>query len=925
MTGIRRTNSSDTYNVLVEAYHNIADGEIDRVEFAISVNGSSVGTQTVSSRQMWLPNDSTYTDPLPGNWGGGPAPLWCYGYSLLMSDYSAGYIDIVPTVYATSGESVTLETIRVYNDSDGTDRRPCTGIAYWDYNSGSDTNTGLTTGSPVKTFQKALEVIASSNDVGGGIVYVNAAGVHKLGSRNAYSFGANLFTGGHHWVTVMPKAGLTRDDVHIARISNFDGDWMTFSGTTAGQSARLRISDCCIDLPGITVSGGSNITLSIWTEHVKFAPPSPFNQHPNNGEGAYIRIYDYSGSGVGLNAAGPRGTWFSTGCERSFGVFGTVGEKSRGSTVDSCIGVMTQFNNDNEAHTNLLTTNIYQNYGISGYFAQTTTSLSISGLGGNSYKVEANAPYSGPDFAEAARYLTGSSSLGILLADFPTSANNVTWAVTGFGYTSSRPYVVITGAGIVAETYVSGKISPGKFGDTTTWEVFGPHSDVVQVNVGGLKNLIYSNAATYKSWQTQGIFSNGNSVSGMAIVNMYDGDTTINTTRSYLVGSYNKHLLFRNATIDQMEVLSTQTLEDCEIIDCVFNNFEEFNGIGSTTTYASLVDTRYNHFIDSGDAVGTNTSTGMFFALATPSESTGAYASVSSYGYGTASSLWETPSNSMRTLDKGAWENVSTADWSIPLGVSITGGVLVSTSSSPNSSIHITSNTPLLYSLGKLKTSSPATSLFLGSTISSPSYFSGSAEIKIPVTALMVSGSLPVPGLLIEQPPALVTASAPAVTVSVIINIPNSSVSSATFDTSVSPTATGGTGAVILLSTVTTVEATAPEIDFVIGIQNPTGNNSPTIIAPRQEYTNGVPIGILTIEAQSPASDLELKEVMSQLVQVRNNITSLPVASQGAWSQKVIGNINKNTIKTVINIMTSEYQNFAKRPPREAAIFRNNK
>jgi hypothetical protein len=39
MSGIRRTSSTDTFNVIVEAFHNISDGEVDRVEFDISVNG----------------------------------------------------------------------------------------------------------------------------------------------------------------------------------------------------------------------------------------------------------------------------------------------------------------------------------------------------------------------------------------------------------------------------------------------------------------------------------------------------------------------------------------------------------------------------------------------------------------------------------------------------------------------------------------------------------------------------------------------------------------------------------------------------------------------------------------------------------------------------------------------------------------------
>jgi hypothetical protein len=923
MTGIRRTSSSDTYRVLVEAYHNIADGEIDRVEFAISVNGSLVGTQTVTEREMWFPNDSSYDDPLPGDWGGGPAPLWCFGYELLMSNYSAGYIDIVPTVYAGSGESVVLETIRVYNDSDGTDRRPCTGIAYWDWNSGDDSNTGLTTGSPVKTFQKALEVIAASNDVGGGTVYVNAAGTHKLGSRNLYSFGANLYTSGHHWITVMPRPGLSRDDIALERVSTFDGDWMTFSGTGAGQRARLRISNCIIYLPGFNISSGSNIILDIWTEHVLFTPPPPFNQHPYNEEGTYIRMYDYNGAGIGINPLGTRGLWYSTSCTRKFGVFGNVGNKVRGAWIDSCIGVQVQYNNNDEAVTNIYNTNVYQNYGVSGYFAQTTTGLAITNIGGNSYKVIPTDPsYSGPDIADAAQYLTGSTSLGILLAGLPTSSNNVTWAVTGYGYTLGVPYVVITGAGLTAET-ATGSISPGKFGDTTTWEVFGPHSDLVQVNSDGLKNLIYSNVAAYRAWQTQGVFSNGNSVSGMAIVNVYDGRPLINNIRHYLVGSYNKHLLFRNATLYQMEVLSTQTLEDCEVIDCVFDNLDEFNGIGSTTTYASLTDFRYNHFIDGTDAVGTNNSTGEFFELATPSESTGAYCSATSTAYATASTLWPTPTE-YRSVDKGAWSNVSYADWGIDGAVDLIVSGFILSGSLPSYSVNL--QTGVATATGSCYFTGYVERQVNPDTLVGTTALWGYAETSIASTILSGSTDLPTPGIVTELLHIDILAETlPKVGIDITVILDDTDAVASVTAQSPSATASAGTWGTATTSTAN-IGASSPAVHEVITTSNPEiPIELPTVVVPRVEFNNSTSSSQINLEAASLVNDLDINRVLGQLSNVSHNITRVPLSSQAFWSQNIVGSVDKNTNKKIINIMTANYQNFAQKKNREASVFRNKK
>lgn len=769
MTGIRRTSSSESYNVLVEAYHPLVLGDIDRVEFAISSNGGASSTTTVTERAMWFPDDSDYDDPLPGDWGGGPAPLWCFGIKILMSDYAAGYIDVVPTVYAGSGESVTFEAIRVYNDKDGTDRRPSPKIVYWDYNSGSDSNSGLSTSLPVKSFEKAADVASTSHDCGGAIIYVNSAGEHQVRGTN-YGQNVELYTGGHHWLRVMPKPGLTREEVKIVRIpeaSDTNGNWMYFKGTSTtpgAQRARVRFSDLTIVNGGFKIGTWTHLYMQLWVEHCLNVPPSPFDE-PVLGTGLHIRSIETVAGCLDLvNKKDGIDKIFITGSTRrcSFGG-GQWGDIVRGCWIDKFAGQVFQPQYKDSALVNILVTDVYQEVGVSGRF-EAQGSFRIEAKTGQVYRVQANAGYAGRDFIPDLAYLSGSSRLGIRLENFTTSTNNnMALQLLSGGYSGGLPWVDVSSAlslnNLTPETDSSATVTNGSFSSpTTNYNTWGPHSDIfqfIQTESYPVQNILVSNFAVFPCWEAQGIFGSTSNLSGICFVNYYDGGIGQGPRSFYYAASSNicKNVLIRNSFISRLEVSSTDLIENSEIIDSVFGSLTASEG--TMASYTGQVDTRYNHFTGSS-LIGGYATSGVYFSSSTPAQSTDATVSASSPAYGTASTLWDRPVPWFEA-NKGPWLNVALADWSYTESTGETTGNVIytgaaSSSSSiiPNETLGIRKDVGIVYNSSIIPPATYKERIVLSSSTSNSILPSISTNRVVSLGALSSSSVLPSFGLSIK-------------------------------------------------------------------------------------------------------------------------------------------------------------------------------
>tara|TARA_R110002074_G_scaffold402324_1_gene607040 strand:+ start:84766 stop:87432 length:2667 start_codon:yes stop_codon:yes gene_type:complete len=871
MSGIRRTQPTDTFNVIVEAYHNISDGEIDRVEFAIIVNNTEVPGLEVNTREMWFPDDTSFTDPLPGI-AEGTAPIWGYGTTLLMSDYDDGTIEIKPTVYAASGESVLLPTITVYNDIGDNDLRPTVKSIYWDWIGGDDSNNGLTLGAPVKTFQKACTEVATTNDCGGGTIYVAATGVHTLQSSNNYSFGANLHTSHQWWLNVTPDPSLDRADTTIETPSTFDGDWMTFAGTGGSTNANIKLSNLRL-IPGVTMSSSADVTLNTWTEHCLFEPPEPFNLDSNGGMS--VSAYDYRGSPVGISPQGPLGIRYATSCTSRHSIFPGVGNWVRGWFAYQSAGPIIQINADDEAYSNVLISNLHGN-DVSGYFPVLTDSLRVELEGGSIYRLQATDNYTGMDFAAHGPYLGDAIQFGVNTAGFSNGANNDTHGVISGGYSGSFPYLAITGFGgtPIVESEATVTFQPARLTDGSTWETL-VHSDVVQFNVDDTTNTILSNIAVFSGWQTQGIFNAAHPTSGIAIVNFYDGfvgeDYSL-PTRTYTAGAPSKHVIVRNGTFAQVQVDAAEANEEIEWLDCVFSGWGTLAGSMATYTGQGYID--YNHFMTAGEETGGNFTTGLYYDDPVPSLAGNATASASSTAYGSASTLWPKPSVWNTTNSKGAWDNVATADWSSIGSTGVTASELISAGS-------LNSNAPAIHPYISSPLSGVSTLLAVSTLVYDPS--TGSPLITLEPSELFSSSSV----IFLDG-----------------ADVPSVSVTSAD---SIA-TATVGTSSSIAVPSQT--------VSLTVGIAAAVVSNEP-IDPPRKPPTElpvfsiNVATAIRSLEATVSLKDSELLPVLIDLKKVNNNIADISADARSVWSLNILEHMDDPaTSRTVLSINSSNYAKF---------------
>lgn len=149
MTGLRRTTPAFVHDLSVKVD---AHAGIDRVEFAIVANGTPHSTLTASALSMRFPNFGSVS----------LKPFWGHGVGLDLSTVPAGTIVVTATVYQVGGGSYVLpDTMTIYNDTDGGDRRPRQVTIYADGTDGNDANNGSSWALAVKTIGRA-RVLARS-------------------------------------------------------------------------------------------------------------------------------------------------------------------------------------------------------------------------------------------------------------------------------------------------------------------------------------------------------------------------------------------------------------------------------------------------------------------------------------------------------------------------------------------------------------------------------------------------------------------------------------------------------------------------------------------------------------------------------------------------------------------------------------------
>ncbi|MCB1712455.1 MAG: hypothetical protein KDH96_08245, partial [Candidatus Riesia sp.] len=809
-------------------------------------------------------------------------------------------------------------------------------------------------GNPVANFDLACRLVATNNGVanavGGGTIYVAGTGLHSLRSYSNYSFGADMYGGsGQWWLEITPMDGLNREDVWLATDSTFDGNWVLFGGAGATGTNRLKFSNLSIDTTwGVTAGAGTNIKHEHWMEHCIFAPYE-LTGAAANGSGMPIKAYEGRGAPSSFGNGSNNGYRYATSCTSYNHIFPLVGTFVRGWRCDRSAGPVIQINEHNAYHKNIVMDGLFGNDGVSGYFPAFTDTFSLESLGGSIYQLQSGPSYAGLDIAADVGYwMSGMTEVGIQFSGVDIS----TGYVVGYGYSgSSKPYLLLSGT-MVAQGYSTSqlalKTSVGYY-----WEE-AVHSDIVQFNGSNTRNTILSDIAVSRGYQTQGIYDGVHSLSGVAMVNIYDGFVNPSyglQTRSYFVGTPSTpitltHILMRNCTLEVLQVDATYaTYSGCEYIDNCFSGFSAI--YGTTATFASLVDLNYNHFRDVTAAQGTNFTSGdTYFIDPDPAETPDASVSPSSNAYGTASTLlWDKPSQWNTTSSKGVLDNVAGADWSYSFSnVSVTKGPLSTESSlvpptpSLTKSVSKLENTsalrPARFKISKSPdpitsnnaTVGPDKSLRLdagpiGSESRIPvgyttdvvggyratTLVSPSSLISPSVSYSFEKTLLPTTYLGIETPSLYAQEVVRTATSTIYLGVENSAV-------------------IFGISTARTAQS------IVLGIEAPPiASVSTEIVSPDQPsldpnliptFEVGTPGSNPVLSARNNIKDHDILPVLSQLNLKDGDVSKIQATNKQVWTQQIVRNISSPLVaKAVIGVYCANYQKFA--TPNTQSIFLN--
>ena len=356
MTGVRRTASSQKVTVIVEAYHRIAEGEVQQVDFQVT-DANGTNTYSVTSRTLTSPDDTDVTDPLPGWAGTGPARIWGFAYDVLMTR-PAGTITVSAIVVPSQGTSMTLPPLTVYNHKGGV-TPPSTNAIHVEPEDGDDTANGDKF-HPVLSIQRACTLARNaSGDAGGAHIYLRA-GKH-LWSRGGQpgSYGQpSVVTSGDHWLTIEPEAGLSRADVTITRQDHEQTSSLAINAPSGSGSyaCRLRFRNVVFEGDGVVVENQTNVTTHVWLDGCEERSTFTSSVH--------VGAQDTSSQAMTVTGGG---SITCTGGFRHHVVNGWLGARMlRGCRLENWIGIATQNTANDQGICNLYAEHQRYKSGVAG-------------------------------------------------------------------------------------------------------------------------------------------------------------------------------------------------------------------------------------------------------------------------------------------------------------------------------------------------------------------------------------------------------------------------------------------------------------------------------------------------------------------------------------------------------------------------------
>lgn len=671
-SGIRRTTPGFVHDVSVKCE---ATNHIDRVEFAISANGSPHSTQTASSRTIRTPNFSDQPSPDPTVPSGQQKSFDGYGIGLNLSTVPAGTITVVATIYEVGGASYTLpDALTVYNDTDGGDRRPRTGTFYVDGTSGNDANNGTSWAQAVKSPMRALQLGRSAGGEIGGL-RINCRGTITNMSAGIFP---ECSTSGQWWCEWVADASgcfLNPPDVL--------NDRTLYSGTTGASNSTFTARHRWIGfrynrIGCVSYSFGGIVEHwmdGCWQEATNYLGP-----------GRVSVRYAYEGAdGVFWGNNGP-----GAAVRRSFSqcdLRGAVDGYKAHSFLWDCrcrdfLGIAARLGSDAPRTTSGGLLMWYERYAarsVEGFVRMDADAtqgkgrpaLTITKPTGTTARI--TGPVGGYDFSIDAAALVGQTYWGLKFLNTGATNLDTTSAhiVTAVGNTGGAPWVEVTApsasAGSIAANTASFWTAQAATSPSPGREYWYLHPDGYQIERNCSRDIIFDcaivDASDLQTWFTSSIES-------------YDLDLTLfdncrddGSAKSGMVANWNgsdctNSILQRLTWSGQFQNTATANGWAGTIIrDCVF--WELGGAGGGAAAIPSRGGTVDRCHVVNGAPFGTNATTGPWVA-GDPTVSPFSVAPTSgNFGTGTAAlAVPESWRYGTMGATRGVLKNVGNLDWS---------------------------------------------------------------------------------------------------------------------------------------------------------------------------------------------------------------------------------------------------------------------
>ena len=659
MDGVHRTAASTdkTVSVDIEAECGLnpaGEDGIDRVEFYVSVNGGAATTYSVTAR-----SERTYNSTATGT--NGFYKLFCYGITVDCAALAGGTITVEASAFSGAAtETAIATTLTIYNDTDGVDRRPSSAVVYYDHDLGDDTTGTGTTGSPVKTFRAAMNLL--SGDVGGATIVAKG---RTVGCTTSSSYSASTWSTSGAWALTVRAEGSNKTWQRLTP-GTFSDPQDYILGTSGAPTVRMVFQDFEFVGPGPTlyvngpVARIDEVNCLHQSHHWDGVRLTP---HVDDDE------YGSGGVSIALNGASTGlifswgGRWRAVG--RGPGAYSGLFNFSIGPFLGVAIGTANTYGS-NPCYTNGEVFGVRYVAGELAGLVQTNpnfsqlagpnVTVSVQPSGAHTGKMRIEATNGTPnDFGTAAGEIVGSTRWGVTVSSATSAANNGTFEVlegglNGFG----RPYCILDNASAVGEVGSAGfNMDTGALDDGARY-IDDVHTDVLQIEESHT-GAMFAHIRAYDCHNTRTWVGSGYTLTRCVFKNLTDGDAE----GAFDFGSGYTTLedcLFFSLSTASPALVFTGTFTGTEFVDCVW---ADGTALPTTGTYIHS-----NHYVVDS-AGGTSPSTGSWFD-SDPTADPYDY-SPSSGDLNTASGLQSYPDfwrfTGATGDSRGAWRNVATGDW----------------------------------------------------------------------------------------------------------------------------------------------------------------------------------------------------------------------------------------------------------------------